>query len=175
MPDHLDLSNLSPEQIAQLRAQLGLPGETPMRSPIMRPLSDLRAPTTARGRLNRPHFEWSADPPPEGVVIPPYPCLWWNPRGQEVRVESPEHMKALGIGDGWTARPPMGNELTPEDRLKAEVAQLSPSDREFLLKSVRDARMASLRDKMSGLSNETIAELLPKPPVEPEKVAKKSA
>jgi len=157
-----DLSNVTPEELAQLRALLEKPDQ---RSVSPKPLTNLNPPMTAKGRLFRPHFEWSADPPPEGIVIPPFPRLMWDAHGKEVRIESPEHLERLskaGQLAGWTDRPPMANAVSEDDRLRGEIAMLSESDREFLLKSVKDARMANLKERMQGLSNEDIAMLLPK-------------
>jgi hypothetical protein len=167
----IDLTQLTQEDLVALKAALGIQETEGTRSPAPRPLRDLRAPTTAKGRLHRPHFEWSAEEPPEGVTIPPFPRLMWTPHGQEVRIESPEHMKELGVGVGWTDRPPMGNEMTAEDRLRAEVEMLSPEDRELLFKSVKEARISSLKERMVGLTNDDIAALMPSKPKPVEKPA----
>lgn len=158
----MELSDLSPELISQLRSMLGLPDDT--RSPVRKPLADLRAPSTAKGRLHRPHFEWSADPPPEGVTIGPWPRLMWDPRGVERRLENEDHMRAtIGDGVGWTSAPPMANAISDEDRLAAEIASLSKEDREFLLTQHRTARLNSLTERMLSLSPEAVAKLAPTP------------
>lgn len=162
----INLEDLPPEIQALI-------GGANHRSPIRKPLTDLREPTTAKGRLNRPHFEWSADPPPEGTVIPPYPRLFWDANGVEIKIASPEH-EASTVQPEWTSAPPMAHAISAVDQLQKELAALSVEDRAFVMEAQRKARLERLHGKLSLLSDGDIASLAPVTvPVEVK--AKKSA
>lgn len=168
-----DITKLSPEQLANLRMQLGMPAETQQRSPVARQLNNLY-PVSTKDRIGCPHFEPSAHLPPEGMTIPPWPRLYWDPRGVERRIESLEHMQQV-VGPGWSDVPPMANAISDEDRLKAEIALLSPEDREFLLVSVKKQKMDDLKSRMTGMSNDAIAGLMPAKPEPVEKTKTKAS
>lgn len=153
----IDVNKLTADDLQILKNMLGIKEES-TRSPMWRPLRDLRPPQTAKGRLNRPHFEWSADEPPEGVVIPPFPRLYWDGRGVEVRVESEDDLIARAKPD-WTDRPPMANAMSEADRVRAEIALLSDEDREFLMTAHKQAKMDRLKEQMMTLSAADIASL----------------
>jgi hypothetical protein len=144
------------ELIDKLRGLLGLPNAG--RSPIMKPLRDLRAPTTAKGRLNRPHFEWSAEDD-GNTFIAPFPRLYWDARGVEVRIESEEEL-LMRDRTGWTDRPPMAHALTERERADAMLAQLSPEDRQFVLEAQKKTRLDRIRETLSGLSSADIAAIM---------------
>ncbi len=174
MANLIDLDNLSPDLIDQLRAKLGIPEtQSGMRSPIRKPLTDLRMPRTSKGRLNRPHFEWSADDD-GNTEIPPFPRLYWDGHGVEMRVESAEDLLAKKQAD-WTDAPPMQGALTAADRARAEFLQLSADDQAIVLKAQKDARLARLHGVMSVLSDADIASFQTAGPVEVESKASKKA
>jgi hypothetical protein len=143
------------ELVDKLRGLLGLPNAG--RSPVMKPLRDLRAPTTAKGRLNRPHFEWSAEDDGQ-TFIAPFPRLYWNERGHEVRIEDEEDLLAR-VKPDWTDRPPITHQQTERDRADALLASLSPEDRQFVLEAQRKTRLDRIRETLSGLSAADIAAL----------------
>jgi hypothetical protein len=154
----IDLSNLSPEQIAQLRAVLGTTDAAAgARSPAWKPLSDMRPPTTAKGRLNRPHFEWSADP--DGMtVIPDYPTLYWDGAGIEHRVESAEADATTPAT--WKPYPPSKAAIVdPLVKAQAEFDALSPDDQAFVIQAQKKARLNKLHEMMAGLSDKDLATL----------------
>ncbi len=162
----IDFTQLTAEDLETLAALVKGAGN---RSPIWKPLKDLRPPTTAKGRLNRPHFEWQADEPPEGVVIKPYPRLFWDGKGVEHLVGTPEDEQRDKRED-WKPYPPLLGAATDADRLQEELNSLSPEDREWVIKAEREARLNRLKDRMSGLSDADLKTMTPAA-----KSAKKSA
>lgn len=147
--------NANHELIDKLRGLLGMPNTG--RSPAFKPLRDLRAPTTAKGRLNRPHFEWSADDDGQ-TVIPPFPRLYWNAQGVEVRIESEADLAR--VGKDWTSSPPMAHAQTEKERAEAMLAMLSPEDRQFVLEAQQKTRLERIREQLSGLSAADIAAIM---------------
>ncbi len=157
----LDLSNLTAEDIAQLKALLGVKEEPNGRSPIWKPLRDMRPPTTAKGRLNRPHFEWSAEDDGH-TVIPAYPRLYWDEGGVERRVENAE--KDKDTPETWRTSPP--GKPAPIDIaavLQAQFDALSPEDQAFVLEAQKQTRLQKIHALMSGLSESELSGLVPKP------------
>jgi hypothetical protein len=153
----IDLDNITPEQLEQLKALIGqAPGS---RSPAWKPLKDMRAPTTQKGRLNRPHFEWSAEDDGQ-TVIKPYPRLYWDANGVEKRVES----EAEFIPHDWTSYPPSKAAIVdPMVRAQQEFDALSPEDQQLVLAAQKQARLNRLQSMMSDLSDANLAQLMPKP------------
>ncbi len=147
----LDIKSLTPEDIETLRGLIGNANiNEQMRTGRRKILTDLRAPSTAAGRLYRPHFEWSADDP-GGQVIPPFPRLYWDENGVEGRFESQADMDAR-MQENWTLLPPNQVPLTKQQMIDRELASLSPEDRDFLLDAQKKARIGRLQDLMSGMS-----------------------
>lgn len=158
-PQLVDLANLTLDQIDQLKAVLGSTGGV-NRSPGFKPLRDMRAPTTAKGRLNRPHFEWSADDDGQ-TVIKPYPRLYWDEGGVERRVETAEADKLTPAA--WMPYPPMKAAIVaPMVKMQAEFDALSPEDQEFVIAAQKKARLNKLHELMSGLSGADLATLKPR-------------
>jgi len=156
----LDLKSLTAEDIEALKVALGVGTLTP-RTGQRKVLTDLRAPQTAAGKLYRPHFEWSADTPPEGTVIPPFPRLYWTPDNVEHRFESQEEMDAKMAADpSILLLPPNQTPLTKQQILEREMASLSPEDREFLIAAQRTARMARIQEQMQGMSADDVAAVM---------------
>ncbi len=152
----IDLERLSPDDIEALRAVLGsATGAT--RSPAWKPLKDMRPPTTQKGRLNRPHFEWSADDDGH-TVIAPFPRLMWDEKGVEHKVESVEALAALP--STWNPYPPSKAALVdPMVKMQADFDALSPEDQQFVLDAQKKARLNRLHEMMSGLSEKDLASL----------------
>lgn len=154
----IDLDNLTPEQIEQLKGILGSTGGM-NRSPGWKPLKDMRAPTTQKGRLNRPHFEWSADDDGQ-TVIKPYPRLYWDANGIEKRIENAE----TPIPADWSAYPPSKAAIVdPMVRMQQEFDALSPEDQQFVLEAQKKARLAKLNEMMAGMTEANISNLVAKP------------
>ncbi len=154
----IDLDNLTPDQIEQLKGILGSTGGV-NRSPAFKPLKDMRMPTTQKGRLNRPHFEWSADDD-GNTWIKPYPRLYWDAAGVERRVESAE----TPIPSDWTSYPPSKAAIVdPMVRMQQEFDALSPEDQQFVLDAQKKARLNRLNEMMAGASEANLAALMPKP------------
>jgi hypothetical protein len=127
------------------------------RSPIPRPLADLRPPTTARGRLHRPHFEWSADPDPNPPPLGPYPMLFWDAHGIEHRVMSDAELQAKPAD--WMPSPPLVATRTGADALQHELDALAPEDRAFLLDAQKKQRLQRISDRLAQLTDTAWAAL----------------
>lgn len=160
--NQITLDQLPPEVIALLQHQgQQLQGS---RSPIRKPLDDLREPSSPKERLNRPQFHWSADPDEAGkrpYKYHPYPKLLWNASGEEVLVKDAAAERALG--DGWRDVPPTASN-NPVDDLMAEINMLTAEERMMVIESQRQARVARLQAKMDRLSDADIAQLMGETP-----------
>ncbi len=174
-----DVTQLTSEDLETIAALIKGGGN---RSPVWKPLRDMRAPQTQKGRLNRPHFEWSADEPPEGTKIPAYPRLMWDAKGTEYSIANPIDEQRRR-DEGWTTAPPMASALSASDRIQSELAALSPEDRQFVIEAQKQARLNKLKEQMSGLSNADLAALMAAQPTadapvavtEPAKAKQKTA
>lgn len=153
----MDLSQLTQEDIAQLAALIQNSGQ---RSPIWKPLSDMREPRTQKERLHRPHFEWSADEVP-GTVIPPFPRLFWTASGEEKLIATDKDM--VNVGADWTPYPPLTARLDTVAQVQAELDSLTPEDRAFVLEAMRKNKLESIQAKMSAMSDREMASLNHKP------------
>ena len=152
----LDLASLTPDDIDHLRAVLGTQGGV-VRSPGFKPLKDLRMPTTTKGRLHRPHFEWSAEDD-GNTWIKPFPRLAWDAQGHEHRIETENDLAT--IPSSWSLTPPSSR--TGEDpmaRVRAEFESLSVEDQQFLLNAQKQARLNRINELMNGLSKDDLASL----------------
>lgn len=157
-PQMIDLANLTPDMIDQLKAVLGSTGGV-NRSPGFKPLKDMRPPTTAKGRLNRPHFEWSAEDDGH-TVIKPYPRVYWDERGAERLVTSADADQTTPAS--WMPYPPSKAALVdPMVKMQAEFDALSPEDQQFVLDAQRKSRLNRLHEMMAGLSEADLATLKP--------------
>lgn len=170
MAQMIDLSQLPAEIQALVNGGQG------QRSPIRKPLTDLRPPMTAKGRLNRPHFEWSADPDPNPPAITSATHLFWDATGVEHAVTD----EGLGnVPKDWTTSPPMAHALSAMERAQAELMMLSPEDRQFVLDAQKKTRLDRIREQLSGLSATDIAAILaanaPAEPIAEIKKDKKTA
>jgi hypothetical protein len=141
----LDLSTLSPDDLVTLKQLLGLQQDDP-RSAMWKPLHDLRPATTAKTRLYRPHFEFSAEDDGQ-QVIPGYPKLYWDAQGREQRVLKPD----MPIPAAWTDVPPLPLAVDPTAQIQAEFDTLSPEDQAFVIESQRQARLHHLNELIAGV------------------------
>lgn len=158
----LDLTQLTPEQLATLRAQLGLAGtDASGRSPFKpRQLHDLRLLPTETDP--RPTFFWSAVSPRDVDVLKttPYPRLLWDKAtGEEVTVGDAETHQAYRA-DGYTELAPMQAPVDPMAELQAALEALDPETRALVIETQRKQRVAALTAKMAGLSEGALEALL---------------
>lgn len=153
-----DINSLSAEDIEALRGVLGVKSsQEAFRTGQRKKLTDLRAPSTAAGRLYRPHFEWSADDP-GGQIIPPFPRCAWDENGVEVLMHSQEEMD--NRPKGWSLTPPNVAPLTKQEQMERELAQLSPEDRDWLLAAQKKARLERVQALMDGMSTAEVSQAL---------------
>lgn len=158
----IDLTKLTAEDIAGLKALLGVKEAEGARSPVWKPLSDMRAPTTTKGRLNRPHFEWSAEDDGH-TFIPAYPTLYWDDHGVERRIESAEAEKQIPAT--WKPYPPRKAAIVdPLVKAQEEFDALSPEDQQFVLQAQKQARLNRLNEMMSALTDTQLAAMNTKQP-----------
>lgn len=146
------IASLTPEQIAQLRAELESltdAGRSPVRP---RQLQDLRLPPT--GTDPRPLFVWSAESPrdlPQGG-FKAYPKLLWHiETGREVTVRDAEAEAQLG--EAYTATPPGTVAEDPTERAAREFAQLSAEDQALVLEMQRQARLNRVNGLLASLTD----------------------
>lgn len=155
----ITLDQLSPEVLALLQQQgVQTPGS---RSPMRKPLSDLREPSSPKDRINRPQFHWSADPDEAGkrpYKYHPYPKLLWNADGQEVLVKDFAAEKALG--DGWYDTPQTVSAANSVDELTAELTLLTAEERMMVMDAQRQARLSRLQAKLDHLSEDELAQVV---------------
>ncbi len=158
----IDLTQLSTDDLIALKARLDgltdVSGRSPMRP---RQLHDLRLLPTKDDP--RPTFFMSADPPRNAGDLTrttPYPALVWHPEtGQEFTAADAKAMSAY-LAAGYVTAPPFTVEVDPMDLLAAQIEALSEADRTALLESQRLDRIAAMRSKLAGLSEEKLAILL---------------
>jgi hypothetical protein len=155
----MDLTQLSPEQVASLKAQLGMPDVDPLgRSPIKpRQLNDLRLLPTADDP--RPTFFWSADPPRDAGDLTrttEFPKLLFHPEtGEEITVRAKSH-EAEKLAAGYVRVAPVREAPDPVEALRAELEALSPEDRAELFEGQRLARLARLQAKVAALPDTSL-------------------
>lgn len=158
----MDLTSLSPEQLASLKAQLDSLTDTSGRSPLKpRQLHDLRLLPTKDDP--RPTFFWSAEPPRTAVDLTRttvYPKLLWSTTGQEITVTSAAAEQSF-TAQGYQDRPPADLPVPdPMDVLRAQLDALSPQDRELLIAAQQQDRIATLKAKLVALPEDQLAALL---------------
>ena len=156
----MDLTQLTPEQLASLKGQLDALTPTDGRSAFRpRQLHDLRLAPTATDA--RPMFVWSAETPRDFVPTPTkfYPSLIWHQvTGEERTIHSAEERMALG--QSWASIPPQVASVDPEQDMRDALEALSDEDRALLLEAQRQDRMAVLQKKLAGLTQDQLDTLL---------------
>lgn len=158
----IDLSSLSTDDLLALKARLDgltdVSGRSPMRP---RQLHDLRLQPTADDP--RPTFLWSADPPRNAGDLTrttPFPALVWDrATGEEIAIKDAASMARYPEAQ-YARYPPFAVELDPMDVLAAQIDALSETDRAALIESQRQDRIAAMRQKLAGLSEDKLAILL---------------
>ena len=122
-----------------------------------RQLRDLRPLPTAED--NRPVFYYDniSDKEKASSPLPPWRVLRWHPTtGVEVCAVSPDEVAAYEA-QGYVAFPPNQHPATVNEAIQAELASLSPADRELVLSQAKAARMEALTRKLAGLSDADLA------------------
>ena len=158
----MDLSTLTPDQIASLKAQLGIAGDGSGRSPLKpRQLHDLRLLPTKDDP--RPTFFW-IEPPRTGEDLTkttPYPRLMWHgTSGEEVTVYSASEQSTY-TSTGYVLHAPVpASAQDPLDILRANLEAFSPEDRALLVAGQQQDRLAALRAQMAALKPEELETLL---------------
>jgi hypothetical protein len=162
----MNLQNLTPDELLALKRQLdslapSSDGRTPFRE---RQLHDLNRKPAANDA--RPLFVWSADSPVDYRPMPgpPFPALIWHKQtGEERTVYSAAEQASYGTD--WQTVPPTAAPVAvdPMADLQAALDALSPEDRAAVLRSQKQARMASLTERLAGLSPDELDSLLPAP------------
>ena len=163
----MDLTSLTPEQLSQLRQQLGLPDSSNPtgRTSEFRPrqLHDLNEKPSATNA--RPLFVWSAEKPANWVpTTPPFAQLLWTPadkqgKHHEVCAHSPQEVKDLAAQGYWLT-PPVGIEVDPMDAIQAQFEALSPEDQKLLLEAQAQDKQARLRQMLAELPAEQVEKLV---------------
>jgi len=160
----MDLSQLTPDQLRSLKAQLdGLPASTDGsgRSPFRpRQLHDLRLLPTKDDP--RPTFFWSAESPRDGVDLSkttPYPALMWHREsGEEITVFSAQD--EADHASAYTTHAPQTVLRAPMDELSDLLGQLPEADRALVMEAQRQERMQKLKAQLAALSPEQLEGLL---------------
>lgn len=159
---NLDLSQLSPADIASLKALLAGTDDTG-RSPIReRQLHDLRLLPTKDDP--RPTFFWSAESPrhaPDLTKTTPYPRLMWHgTTGQEITVKNAEAQETH-TAKGFILSPPANAEQPdPMDAIRLAFESLSPEDRATLVAAQKQSRLDTLQAQMAELSEADLEALI---------------
>lgn len=159
----MDLTNLSPEDLQALKAQLDALESTDGRSPNKpRQLHDLTlAPTKDDPR---PTFFWSAERPrndPGVYKTHPYPRLLWHGKtGEEITVHSAK-AHAEKVAQGYVEVAPANAQAPdPAEAMRTALAALTPEDRKMLAEAAKKDRIARLQEQMAGLSDEDLDALM---------------
>lgn len=160
----LDLTSISSEDLQQLKTLLADMPDANGRSPMKpRQLHDLRLLPTKDDP--RPTFFWSAETPRDHVVGPgkPFPRLMWHRvTNQEITVKSASEME-LKLAE-FTMDPPEMGPIDPQQELADLMAQLSDADRQLLLDSMQQTRMAAIQKQLDALSPDALADVLGRVP-----------
>lgn len=158
----LDLSQLSPSDIASLKAMLAGTDDSG-RSPIRdRQLHDLRLLPTKDDP--RPTFFWSAEQPRNAGDLTKtsmYPRLMWHSTtGQEITVKDVEAQETH-TAKGFILTPPANAEAPdPMEAIRLAFESLSPEDRATLVAAQQKSRLDTLQAQMAELSEADLEALI---------------
>jgi hypothetical protein len=149
---------LTGAELAELSSGTDAAGRSPFRP---RQLTDLRL--LPRADDPRPTFYSTAEVPRDWDTTAQheYPKLMWSPAGVEVRIDAGKDAKAQEMTlekRGYLHTPPM--DQSPVDAVEREMAQLSDEDRAFVLEAQSKARMARLQERIAGLSEADLAQIV---------------
>jgi len=157
----MDLTQLTPEQLIALKAQLDSLTDVSGRSPIRpRQLHNLTLMPTATDP--RPLFIPSAEAPRDGrdlTKTTPYPKLMFHKdTGEEITVLSSAEERQMS--DLYDLVAPAARVIEPMEALKLELESFSEEDRKLILDAQKQTRIAGLQAKLAGLSEDALARLL---------------
>jgi hypothetical protein len=157
------LAQFTPEQVTALKAQLDqvTAADPEGRSPFRpRQLDDLRLRPTATDP--RPTFFWSTESPRTGDLTKttPYPrLLWEEATGAEITVYD-SGAEADKLAHGYVRLPPAFIEPDPVEQMRTLLEALSPEDRETVLAAQKLERMGRIKQQLSELPADQLAQLL---------------
>jgi hypothetical protein len=159
----LDISSLSSQDLNDLRAALGIAGDTSGRSPQrQRQLHDLTLLPTKDDP--RPTFFWSAEKPRNAADLgrtTPYPRLMWETTtGREITVLNATE-QATYTAQGFILTPPANAEAPDQEAIvRATLLALSPDDQRTVLLATKAARLKRVQDMAAGLGDDTFDALI---------------
>lgn len=165
----LDISQLSQDDLSQLRQLLGL--NEGLGSSLLGPLSPMKPRQLHDLRLlptkddPRPTFFWSAESPRDHAVGPgtPFPRLMWHKvTNQEITVKNQRELDTRE--EDYTVDPPEMGPIDPQQELAELMAQLSESDRKLLMESMQQTRVDSIRKQLDALSPAALDDVLGRVP-----------
>lgn len=156
----MDLGNLTPDQLVELKAKLDgltdVSGRSPMRP---RQLHNLTLAPTAKDP--RPLWVPSTEQPRDYNPGPAkyYPALMWHQEtGEERTVYTREEQD--GMGDSWGTAAPTAQPIDPLGDMQAALDALSPEDRKVVMEAQKRTRIADLQERLAGLSEAQLEALL---------------
>jgi hypothetical protein len=164
-----NLDNLSPSDLAALRAKLFPEGDPSGRSPLRpRQLNDLRLLPTATDP--RPTFFWSAEGQRDAVIEQhEFPkLLWHGTTNQEITVHSKAEETAK-LDSGYVRLPIDSIVIDQVQSLAEQLAGLPEAEQQMILAAQQDSRRASLTAKLSQLSEADLERLIAAATGEPAK------
>lgn len=159
---NLDLSQMSPTDIATLKALLNGTDDSG-RSPFKdRQLHDLRLLPTKDDP--RPTFFWSAEQPRNAGDLTRttlHPRLMWHKdTGREVRADDLKAEETY-TAKGYVTVPPANAEAPdPLEELRAAFEALSPEDRATIVAAQKQSRLDAIQAQMAGLTESELEALL---------------
>jgi len=158
----MNLTHLSPEDLANLKAQLDTLTDVSGRSPVKpRQLHNLSLAPTARDP--RPTFVWSAESPRDQDVTrtTEFPkLLFHQTTGEECCVRSKDEELAKLADPAWGKVAPVQAPVDPMEAVRSELASLSPEDRTLVIEMQRQERIQALKAKMAALPEVDLESLL---------------
>ncbi len=157
----MNIEQLTPEDLASLKSQLGINTDENGRSPIRpRQLHDLRLLPTATDP--RPLFIPSAEAPRDGrdlTKTSEFPKLMFHrDTGKEITVHNSAEQRQYS--DIYDLMPKAGVVLEPMDALKLELGSFSQEDLELIIDAQQKARRESVQAKLAKLPEDTLVRML---------------
>lgn len=124
-------------------------GEVGMRSPVRKPLTDLREPADPKKRLHRPSFFFEYGPDVGPYRHQEYPKVKWHENGTDTLVLSRAAEEVLG--PEWGDSP----HNAPADavgQVRDDLMALTPEEKTLVMDAYREARISAIRRKLEGLT-----------------------
>ena len=159
----MDITNLTPEQLAELKAKLDGLTDVSGRSPIKpRQLHDLRILPNATDP--RPTFFWSAETPRNVGDLSrttPYPRLMWHGEtGQEITVTSASALQSK-TAEGYVLDPPDAVAAVSEaEQLQELLRALPAEDQAAILAAQKKTRMKDIESRLAALTEDQLEQVL---------------